>query len=957
MEKENKEEGPSKSDKQEISILPPHWDDGDTELYEQFPHEFSIIRQFLDELVAKKQREEEWRSGFHQFCTLTRRWCELYKAETQQHNPSPKSYKAEKQQLQQQHSLSPKSYKAEIQQLQQQHRLSPKLYEAEMRGLFLNDKVTDEGKWFNDFLGFCVFIGKYKSVDEQEWLHRFHQLRSLRRSKDLDEVASDPVEKEWVYEQEWLHRFHQLRSLRRSKDLDEVASDPVETDWVDEQEWFHRIHLLRYLQRKKGLVVEVASDPVEKEWVYEQEWLHRFHQLRSLRRSKDLDEVASDPVEKDWVDEQEWFHRIHLLRYLQRKKGFVVEVASDPVEKEWVYEQEWLHRFHQFRSLRRSKDLDEVASDPVEKEWVDDFSRFCDLLMRRKMHSGPSALAFLLLKIHFYPLTSIKVKRKQKQLSAKEWLEDLDQFCSLFGAQVAKSKQKKLEWLDEFHQLLALFPENGDNDGVDWDQMEQLARAGPVFGNMQSAISGLDDIYAYFATEKSSSSSSPALNYYQLDNANDASIALSPSTLHASLVFSNNVCDPKKVLDIVSQRNTPNVLQTLLFLGEYKHLIHQVPRELFLKLGRHLNVLDLSRTSITELPSSFANLRSLRYLDVSGTPITRLPNCICSFKDMQTLRLRDCYQLLSLPKDLSRLTKLRHLDMDTASQLTSMPPGMGRLTELRTLPVFIVGKDEECNVDEFTNLTALRGSVSILRLENAYDPLLMTRSFSDKKSLIEKSRIEKLELEWTAGSADDGFKSLVVVDFLQPHINIKELRILGYKGVSLAISWIGNPAYVNLKTVKLSNIRCPAVPRLGVLPQLQILHMSEFHDIRKIFYKSAPGSALYPRLNTLVLHSFPDLKEWVPIEDGDFPMLTHLKVSHCPKLCGLPELWLLSSLEDMEISCCSELNHLLLISPEAWRPPLQSLRIIDCPLLEKRYGGIEGMRRELDYIPDIVIME
>ncbi|KAK9170567.1 hypothetical protein Syun_002707 [Stephania yunnanensis] len=388
MEKENKEEEPSKSDKQEILILPPHWDEEDTELYEQFPHEFSIIRQFLDELVAKKQREEEWRSGFHQFCTLTRRWCELYKAETQQHSPSPKSYKAEKQQLQQQHSLSPKSYEAEIQQLQQQHRLSPKLYEAEMRGLFLNDKVTDEGKWFNDFLGFCIFIGKrnYNSVDEQEWLHRFHQLRSLRRSKDLDEVASDPVE----------------------------------------------------------------------------------------------------------------------------------------------------------------------------KEWVDDFSRFCNSLMRLKMYTDPSALAFFLLENHFYPLKSIKVERKQEQLSAKEFLEDLDQFCSLFGAQVAKSKQKKLEWLDEFHQLLALFPENGDDDGVDWDQMEQLARAGPVFGHMQSAIS------TEKSSSSSSSSSSPALNYCRVDNTNDASIALSPSTLHASLVFSNNVCDPNKVLDMVSQRNTPNDLQTLL---------------------------------------------------------------------------------------------------------------------------------------------------------------------------------------------------------------------------------------------------------------------------------------------------------------------------------------------------------------------------------------------------------
>ncbi|KAK9155593.1 hypothetical protein Sjap_003073 [Stephania japonica] len=41
-------------------------------------------------------------------------------------------------------------------------------------------------------------------------------------------------------------------------------------------------------------------------------------------------------------------------------------------------------------------------------------------------------------------LTMLEVERKQEQLSAKEWLGDLDQFCSLFGAdQFAKSKQKK----------------------------------------------------------------------------------------------------------------------------------------------------------------------------------------------------------------------------------------------------------------------------------------------------------------------------------------------------------------------------------------------------------------------------------------------------------------------------------------------------------------------------------
>ncbi|KAK9122593.1 hypothetical protein Sjap_012195 [Stephania japonica] len=306
-----------------------------------------------------------------------------------------------------------------------------------------------------------------------------------------------------------------------------------------------------------------------------------------------------------------------------------------------IDDQERLLGFHHFRSLRRDKDFHEVMSDPIEKEWLHDFHQFNTSLLQGRIFKHP----FLLFKMpnvqakteinhvkdYIPTFTSSEVERKMEQPSAKEWLEDLDQFCTLFGekdyTEVVIGEQEKRQWLDEFHQLLALFPENGVDSEVDWNQMEQLARAGPIFGNMQPAISGLLD-------DKSIRNC-----YCRIDNVNDANIALLPSTLHASLVFSNSVSNPKKVLDTFLQRNSPNHLQTLLLLGEHKHLIHQVPRELFVKLGRHLNVLDLSRTSITEFPSSFANLRSLRYLDVSGTPITRLPNCICGFRDMQTLRL------------------------------------------------------------------------------------------------------------------------------------------------------------------------------------------------------------------------------------------------------------------------------------------------------------------------------
>lgn len=106
-----------------------------------------------------------------------------------------------------------------------------------------------------------------------------------------------------------------------------------------------------------------------------------------------------------------------------------------------------------------------------------------------------------------------------------------------------------------------------------------------------------------------------------------------------------------------------------------------VPHHLFLNLP-YLRVLDLSRTNITQLPSSIGNLKDLRYLNLSWTPIKILPNPLCSLRQLITLKLKGCSKLLGLPKGIWKLKLLSCLDVDVACLLAFMPPGIGSLTLL-----------------------------------------------------------------------------------------------------------------------------------------------------------------------------------------------------------------------------------------------------------------------------------
>ena len=372
--------------------------------------------------------------------------------------------------------------------------------------------------------------------------------------------------------------------------------------------------------------------------------------------------------------------------------------------------------------------------------------------------------------------------------------------------------------------------------------------------------------------------------------------------------------------------------------GEHLSTITEVLRSC--KSLRVLRIVSFTKNVSTWLDK----LSHLRYLDLSGNDFEEPPNVITRLKNLQTLKLNECWNLKRFPKDIRKLINLRHLEYDEKfNYLTHTPQGIGRLTLLQNLPLFVVGNEKELSRDhkigsliELKWLDQLRGGLCIKNLENVRNAAEVSR----EEILRGKKYLESLRLEWERGWARDHEETSdvddeLLMEGLQPHTELKELFISGYEGIKFP-SWMMNDGLGSLlpNLIKIEIWECsmcqilPPFSQLPFLKSLKLFDMPEVEGMKE--GSSATHSKFFPALQFLKFSKMLKLKGLWRMGSGaeqgpSFPHLSELEIEECPELTSF-ELHSSPCLSNSKIKSCPGLTSFKLHSS----PRLSTLEIDEC---------------------------
>jgi Leucine-rich repeat (LRR) protein len=391
-------------------------------------------------------------------------------------------------------------------------------------------------------------------------------------------------------------------------------------------------------------------------------------------------------------------------------------------------------------------------------------------------------------------------------------------------------------------------------------------------------------------------------------------------------------------------------VRTLLFCKDFSDSDEflEVLAEIF-SVAKGVRVLSLSCANIAFLPAEIGLLRHLRYLNLSRNSITELPETVCQLHLLQVLDVKCNSGYLNPPNGTSNLIQLRHLY--ASALFLSGIPGIQNLSNLQELEALSVGSS--------TQLTALRQMMQLrgaLHIEN----LRQCDVSEFKKGILKGMKhLNKLHLSWanSMGKAKEIYIDEEVLECLQPHENVKVLKITGYTGIK-SPSWMlkTSCSLSNTTSMYLSDcMNWESLPPLHDMPCLEVLEIRKMHSVKQIgVVPQRSDTELFPKLKRLVIEDALHFTGWSrgnSTTNVAFPCLCKLEIRNCPDLTTFPDVPLtltIMIIENVGLHLLPMIHEKQLSEEEAvstseegrWTSRLTTLQIHHCHNLKSLGSGL-----------------
>ncbi|KAK4254476.1 hypothetical protein QN277_009854 [Acacia crassicarpa] len=401
----------------------------------------------------------------------------------------------------------------------------------------------------------------------------------------------------------------------------------------------------------------------------------------------------------------------------------------------------------------------------------------------------------------------------------------------------------------------------------------------------------------------------------------------------------------------------------------------EIPPLFFSKMPL-LCILDLSYTSVSELPNSFFKLEQLRELYMKSCEcFMELSSDVGKLQNLEKIDL-DKTHIIHLPKEIQELTNLQSLTLclfeyrsrksKKYTRSTIIPSGViSKLKGLKHLSIDVNPDDDrweknlEVILPEVLALDCLQ-TISLYIPAPTLLNLIPSHIFElDFRFIVGKhmSRIISGTLPTAEGKFKQSERSLKFVKgvdvpervslailyskalFLDRHMTIKDLSEFGMENIEqLQVCILAECK--EMQTIV--DGRCSSSS--DILPRLLVLNVSYMKNLRSICEGEVHSSHSFGMLKTLALHNCPVLTTVFTLDFvGNLSLLKVLVVKDCLKVsalisCGPSTLKAGTFLPKLRTMTLVHLPELVSISNELHMgqcPSLENIGIYDCPKLER----------------------